>query len=114
MRKTTLARALNGAYFDLEQEPERLRLDLEWPALMASQRLAVLDETRAWPEVFNRLRGAIDSDRRRNGCFLRARFRVALLHGEFVARGNRIDTPGKRRAGLGQCTTNTSKSAPSG
>lgn len=28
--KTTLARSLRGAYFDLEQESERLRFDLEW------------------------------------------------------------------------------------
>lgn len=27
--KTTLARAMGGLYFDLEQEPEHLRLDLE-------------------------------------------------------------------------------------
>ena len=27
--KTTLAHALGGRYFDLEQEPERLRADLE-------------------------------------------------------------------------------------
>lgn len=29
--KTTLARSLTSDYFDLEQEPERLRLDVQWP-----------------------------------------------------------------------------------
>lgn len=28
--KTTLARSLSGEYFDLEQERDRLRLDLQW------------------------------------------------------------------------------------
>lgn len=68
--KTTLARALGGAYFDLEQETERLRLDLEWDRLMAGRGLAVLDEAQSWPAVFPRLRGAIDQDRRRRGRFL--------------------------------------------
>lgn len=68
--KTTLARALDGDYFDLEQEADRLRLDLEWPRLAAGRRLAILDEAQAWPEIFNRLRGAIDAERKRNGRFL--------------------------------------------
>lgn len=68
--KTTLARSFNGAYFDLEQEADRLRLDLEWPRLLAGRRLVILDEAQAWPEVFNRLRGAIDAERKRNGRFL--------------------------------------------
>lgn len=50
--------------------PIVLRLDLEWPALTAGQRLLILDEAQAWPEIFNRLRGAIDDERRRNGRFL--------------------------------------------
>src|SRR5208283_5682745 len=29
-----------------------------------------LDEAQSWPEVFPRLRGAIDADRKRNGRFL--------------------------------------------
>ena len=33
--KTTLARSLGGRYFDLEQEADRLRLDLEWHTLVA-------------------------------------------------------------------------------
>jgi predicted AAA+ superfamily ATPase len=68
--KTTLARSLGGRYFDLEQEPDRLRLDLEWNEIEAGRSLIVLDEAQAWPEVFPRLRSAIDGDRRRNGRFL--------------------------------------------
>src|SRR3990172_7517133 len=68
--KTTLAKSLGGAYFDLEQEPERLRLDLEWEKLAAGKALVVLDEAQSWPEVFTRLRGAIDRDRKRPGRFL--------------------------------------------
>jgi hypothetical protein len=68
--KTTLARSLAGRYFDLEQAPDRLRLDLEWPELAAGRSLAILDEAQAAPDVFARLRGAIDADRRRTGRFL--------------------------------------------
>jgi uncharacterized protein len=68
--KTTLARSIGGAYFDLEQEGERLRLDLEWDGLVAGKRLVILDEAQSWPEVFPRLRGAIDTDRKRMGRFL--------------------------------------------
>ena len=68
--KTTLARALGGAYYDLEQAPERLRLDLEWAMRVAADERIILDEAQAWPEVFARVRGAIDADRKRNGRFL--------------------------------------------
>jgi hypothetical protein len=68
--KTTLAQAVGGAYFDLEQESERLRFDLEWDALTAGKELVILDEAQSWPDVFVRLRGAIDRDRKRNGRFL--------------------------------------------
>lgn len=68
--KTTLARSLGGRYFDLEQEPERLRADLEWDGLAAGKGLVVFDEAQSWPEVFVRLRGAIDQDRTRTGRFL--------------------------------------------
>lgn len=68
--KTTLARALSPVYFDLEQPGERLRLDVQWEALMEQRKLVVLDEAQAWPEVFPRLRGAIDADRKRAGRFL--------------------------------------------
>ncbi|MBI4735342.1 MAG: ATP-binding protein, partial [candidate division NC10 bacterium] len=68
--KTTLARSFGGAYFDLEQESDRLRLDVEWEDLVRGRRLVALDEAQAYPAVFPRLRGAIDADRRRNGRFL--------------------------------------------
>ncbi|MFI5380148.1 MAG: ATP-binding protein, partial [Tepidisphaerales bacterium] len=68
--KTTLAQALGGAYFDLEQEQERLRLNLEWESLAAGRRLVILDEAQAAPEVLPRLRGTIDEDRKRTGRFL--------------------------------------------
>ena len=68
--KTTLGQALGGAYFDLEQPAERLRLDLEWADRVAGPDLLVLDEAQSWPEVFPRIRGAIDALRKRNGRFL--------------------------------------------
>jgi len=68
--KTTLARSMKGAYFDLEQEPERLRLDLEWDDLVAGKRLLILDEAQAWPAVFPRLRAAVDREPKRTGRFL--------------------------------------------
>jgi uncharacterized protein len=68
--KTTLAQSLGGLYFDLEDETERLRLDVEWDTLIAGKQLAVLDEAHMAPSVFPRLRGAIDRDRKRNGRFL--------------------------------------------
>ena len=68
--KTTLARSLSAVYFDLEQPPDRLRLDLQWDTLVRGTSLMVLDEAQAWPELFPRLRGAIDADRRRCGRFL--------------------------------------------
>ena len=68
--KTTLARSLGGEYFDLEQEPDRLRADLQWESLVAGRELVILDEAQSWPELFGQLRGAIDRDRKRNGRFL--------------------------------------------
>lgn len=68
--KTTLAKATGGAYFDLQQERDRVRLDLEWDVLVAGRERVILDEAQAHPAVFPRLRGAIDADRRRNGRFL--------------------------------------------
>ena len=35
--KTTLADSLSGKYFDLEQESDRLRLDLEWDTLITDK-----------------------------------------------------------------------------
>lgn len=68
--KTTLAQSFSSVYFDLEQEPERLRLDLEWEERIARDDLIILDEAQSWPQVFTRLRGAIDQDRGRKGRFL--------------------------------------------
>jgi uncharacterized protein len=68
--KTTIAKEIGGIYFDLEQQQERLRLDLEWDRLIQSRDLVILDEAQSWPEVFPRIRGAIDADRRRMGRFL--------------------------------------------
>ena len=68
--KTTLAQSIGGEYFDLESEPDRVRLDLRWDELVAANTLVVLDEAQAWPEVFPRLRGAIDRQRKRMGRFL--------------------------------------------
>lgn len=68
--KTTLARSFRGHYFDLEQDSDRLRLDLEWEELVGGRALVILDEAQAWPAVFPRLRGAIDRQRSRMGRFL--------------------------------------------
>lgn len=68
--KTTLSRSFKGKYFDLEQDPERLRLDLEWNSLADGGDLVILDEAQVWPDIFPRIRGAIDSDRKRMGRFL--------------------------------------------
>lgn len=68
--KTTLARALGGEYFDLEQPEARVRLDVTWPSVVSGNRLVILDEIQNAPELFARLRGAIDADRKRNGRFL--------------------------------------------
>jgi predicted AAA+ superfamily ATPase len=68
--KTTLVRRLPGTYLDLEEEGNVVRLDAEWEALTTGSRLLVLDEAQQAPEVFARLRGAIDADRKRNGRFL--------------------------------------------
>ncbi len=68
--KTTRARRLGKRYYDLEQESDRLRLDVQWDEVVAGRGLLVLDEAQEWPEVFARLRGEIDRDRQRAGRFL--------------------------------------------
>ncbi len=68
--KTTLARSLGARYYDMEQERDRLRLDLEWADVTSGTDLTVIDEAQAAPEMFPRLRGAIDVSRRRNGRFM--------------------------------------------
>ena len=68
--KTTLARSLGARYYDMELEADRLRLDLEWAEMAASEDLVVIDEAQAAPEIFPRLRSTIDAARRRHGRFL--------------------------------------------
>ena len=68
--KTTLAQSFHASYFDLEQDSERLRLNLEWDELMNNKKLLILDEAQADPEIFQKLRGAIDANRKRMGRFL--------------------------------------------
>lgn len=68
--KTTLAKALGGVYLDMEQPAERVRLDLDWQQLISSGQLIILDEAQSAPDIFPRLRGAIDADRTLHGRFL--------------------------------------------
>lgn len=68
--KTTLAQQFDGVYFDMETDGSQARLDAEWEALAAGRKLVVIDEAQQAPEVFPRLRGTIDADRKRNGRFL--------------------------------------------
>ena len=68
--KTTLAKSLGGRYYDMEQETDQLRLDIEWAEVCASEEMVVIDEAQAAAEIFPRLRGAIDADRGRKGRFL--------------------------------------------
>ncbi len=68
--KTTLARQLGGVYFDMETAGSEARLDAEWDALAGGSKLVIIDEAQQAPQVFSRLRGTIDADRKRNGRFL--------------------------------------------
>lgn len=68
--KTTLAKELQGRYFDLENPQDQLRLEITWEELTRTQELIILDEIQAMPEMFPRLRAAIDADRKRYGRFL--------------------------------------------
>lgn len=68
--KTTLAKAFEGHYFDLENPRDQLRLDVTWEERMGTRELVILDEIQAMPELFPRLRAAIDADRKRCGRFL--------------------------------------------
>lgn len=68
--KTTLAKSFGGHYFDMETQGGVLRLDAEWDRLMQGSELVVIDEAQCAPEIFPRLRGAIDANRKRNGRFL--------------------------------------------
>ena len=68
--KTTLAKGFSSLYFDLEQEVDRVRLDLQWNELIKGKELIILDEAQAWSDVFPKLRGAIDARRQEMGRFL--------------------------------------------
>lgn len=68
--KTTLAKSFKGRYFDLEQESDRVRLDIEWDALVNGRELVILDEAQGAANIFPRVRRAIDAMRKRNGRFL--------------------------------------------
>lgn len=68
--KTTLAKTFSNSYYDLELDEERLRLDLQWNNVIQSNDLVILDEAQNYPEIFPRIRNAIDNDRHRNGRFL--------------------------------------------
>ena len=68
--KTTLAKTLSTAYYDLELEQERLRLDLQWEAVVKAKGPVILDEAQHFPEIFPRIRSAIDLERKKNGRFL--------------------------------------------
>ncbi len=68
--KTTLAKSCGGIYLDIEQEKGRTHLDLGWEGFVTGNELIILDEAQTFPEVFQKLRGAIDEERGRNGRFL--------------------------------------------
>ena len=68
--KTTLASSLARRYFNLEDAETRTRLDARWNEVMADPSPVVFDEAQNWPELFNRLRGVIDANRKRNGRFI--------------------------------------------
>lgn len=68
--KTTLAKALGGMYFDLENQQDQLRINIEWDYIIQTGQLLIFDEAQCMPEIFPRLRAAIDKNRKQNGRFL--------------------------------------------
>lgn len=68
--KTTLAKLFSDNYFDLEQSEDQTKLDILWPELIAKDSLIILDEAQSYPQIFAKLRGAIDERRKKNGRFL--------------------------------------------
>lgn len=68
--KTTLAKSMNGIYFDLEKEEDRLKLDLQWDEIIARNKLIIFDEAQTHSELFPKLRSAIDEKRSKRGRFL--------------------------------------------
>jgi predicted AAA+ superfamily ATPase len=68
--KTTLAKTFSARYYDLEVEQEKLRLDLQWDEITQSDHLIILDEAQSYPEIFPRIRSAIDDRRDTMGRFM--------------------------------------------
>jgi len=69
--KTTLAKKFSTLYFDLEDKEELTALDVRWPDLLRSKRKPIiLDEAQEFPDIFPKIRHAIDSQRRKMGRFL--------------------------------------------
>jgi predicted AAA+ superfamily ATPase len=68
--KTTLAKTFSTSYYDLEVEQEKLRLDLQWDEITQSDHLIILDEAQSYPEIFPRIRSAIDNRRDTMGRFM--------------------------------------------
>jgi predicted AAA+ superfamily ATPase len=68
--KTTLAKTFSARYYDLEVEQEKLRLDLQWDEITQSDHLIILDEAQTYPEIFPRIRSAIDDRRDTMGRFM--------------------------------------------
>jgi len=68
--KTTLAKTFSARYYDLEVEQEKLRLDLQWDEITQSDHLIILDEAQSYPEIFPRIRSAIDNRRDKMGRFM--------------------------------------------
>ena len=62
--KTTLAKEFDGTYFDLELAEDQLRLNLKWDELMDQSALLILDEAQNYPEIFPKIRNAIDQKRK--------------------------------------------------
>jgi uncharacterized protein len=68
--KVAAVEHFGGCFFDLEDERDLFRLQLEWDSVIARKDLVVFDEAQMWPELFSRLRVAIDRERGRMGRFL--------------------------------------------
>jgi len=68
--KTTLAKSLKGLYFDLETESDRIKVDAQWPDIINSNKLIILDEAQTMPDIFPRLRSVIDKQRKQMGRFM--------------------------------------------
>ena len=70
--KSTVAKAFSDIYYDIEQEQDLTRLDIDWIRRMRGKEMLVLDEIQTQPELFLRLLAVIDEHRGRNGRFLLA------------------------------------------